>query len=311
MVIDKNLSTWTKLGAAIIVALHHYSQYVCGNGLSSNILYQILSLQGGYLAVAVFFFLSGYGLNESEKKKHLSFSVFLKKRWLKIYIPTLLVTAIWIPIEILFKGPHTVEGGILSLIYRLFVGFDDGVLWFLKVLFILYFTFAVYAYVKKKFNQLYANASINLMTIAVIVIVWYVFPIYCTVSVPMFLLGIMTSNCIDKESSLLKLMLCIFIWGMIVCSYLFLFVTKAMCMHAAINYILLIIAILIIYKYPISITTTSKLSLGSISFSIYLVHGKVLNILKDTMDTITLLDFLVYTIVFVSTFYVLKEKMKI
>lgn len=92
---------------------------------------------------------------------------------------------------------------------------------------------------------------------------------------------------------------------------LFLFVTKAMCMHAAINYILLIIAILIIDKYPISITTTSKLSLGSISFSIYLVHGKVLNILKDTMDTITLLDFLVYTIVFVSTFYVLKEKMKI
>ena len=61
MVIDKNLSTWIKLGAAIIVALHHYSQYVCANGLSSNIFYTIMSSQGGYLAVAVFFFLSGYG----------------------------------------------------------------------------------------------------------------------------------------------------------------------------------------------------------------------------------------------------------
>ncbi len=111
MVIDKYLSTWIKFGAAIVVVLHHYSQYVCANDLSSNIIYKLFSSQGGYLAVAVFFFLSGYGLNESEKSKHLSFFSFLKKRWLKIYIPTLFVTALWIPIEVLFKGPNIIGGG--------------------------------------------------------------------------------------------------------------------------------------------------------------------------------------------------------
>lgn len=310
MVIDKNLSTWIKFGAAIVVALHHYSQYVCANGLSSNIIYKLFSSQGGYLAVAVFFFLSGYGLNESEKYKHLSFFSFLKKRWLKIYIPTLFVTALWIPIEVLFKGPNIIGGG-KSLIYKLFIGFDDEVLWFLKVLFILYFTFAVYSYIKKKFNQLYANVSINLMTIAVIAIVWCVFPIYCTISIPMFMLGIMTSNCVDTSLSLRRLILSVLGWGTFVCSYLLVYKTNALCINVTINYMFILAAIFALFKIPIIIKTKPNLLFTSISFDLYLVHGKVLNILKSTVDNITPVDFIVYTFVFVLVFYMLRVKLKI
>ena len=87
--IDKNLSSFLKFLAAITVALHHYSQYVCANHLSENILYKVLSSQGGYLAVGIFFFLSGYGLMESEKKHHLSPIGFIKKT-----IPSRLPTSV-------------------------------------------------------------------------------------------------------------------------------------------------------------------------------------------------------------------------
>lgn len=54
--IDKNLSAWIKFVSALVVALHHYSQYVCANDFSNNIIYKVFSSQGGFLAVGVFFF---------------------------------------------------------------------------------------------------------------------------------------------------------------------------------------------------------------------------------------------------------------
>ena len=108
--IDKQLSSLVKFAAALTVALHHYSQYVCANDLSECIIYKLFSSQGGYLAVGVFFFLSGYGLMESEKKKHLPTSAFLKKRLLRVYLPALLVTLLWLPIKSYVQGEQLFTG---------------------------------------------------------------------------------------------------------------------------------------------------------------------------------------------------------
>lgn len=75
--------------------LHHYAQYICVNGFSDSLFYKALSAQGGFIGVAIFFFLSGYGLMESESKSHLNALAFLKRRILKIYLPVILVTFIW------------------------------------------------------------------------------------------------------------------------------------------------------------------------------------------------------------------------
>lgn len=109
--IDKQLSSLVKFAAALTVALHHYSQYVCANDLSECIIYKLFSTQGGYLAVGVFFFLSGYGLMESEKKKHLPTAAFLKKRLLRVYLPALLVTLLWLPIKSYVQGEQLLTGG--------------------------------------------------------------------------------------------------------------------------------------------------------------------------------------------------------
>ena len=109
--IDKPLSSLVKFFAALTVALHHFSQYVYANDLSECIIYKLFSFQGGFLAVGVFFFLSGYGLMESEKKSHLSPSAFLKKRLFRVYIPVLLVTVLWLPIKSYIQGEPLLTGG--------------------------------------------------------------------------------------------------------------------------------------------------------------------------------------------------------
>jgi len=97
--LTKNTSNFLKVTAALMVMLHHYSQYVCANGLSDSIIYKALSSQGGYLGVAIFFFLSGYGLMESESKSHLNLTEFIKRRILKVYLPVLLVSGIWLAVS--------------------------------------------------------------------------------------------------------------------------------------------------------------------------------------------------------------------
>ena len=58
--------------------LHHYSQYVCANNLSESVIFRALSYQAGFLGVAIFFFLSGFGLMESESKAHRGIGQFVR-----------------------------------------------------------------------------------------------------------------------------------------------------------------------------------------------------------------------------------------
>lgn len=94
--IDKGVSDWIKFGAALMVVIHHYSQYALRTQFNNGFLYQIFAEYGGSIGVAIFFFFSGYGLMESEMKSHLSALRFLERRFLKIYLPVLLVTILWI-----------------------------------------------------------------------------------------------------------------------------------------------------------------------------------------------------------------------
>lgn len=55
--------------------------------------------------MAVFFFHSGYGLITSEMKSHLTAMLFFKRRFCKIYLPVLAVTALWLTISYRIPPP--------------------------------------------------------------------------------------------------------------------------------------------------------------------------------------------------------------
>lgn len=92
--LSRNLTDLVKFLSCLMIALHHYSQGMVVAG-SHNPIYQIFSTQGGWLGVAIFFFLSGYGLMKSDMKHHLKPLPFFKKRLMKTYLPAVLVSLLW------------------------------------------------------------------------------------------------------------------------------------------------------------------------------------------------------------------------
>lgn len=91
---DRNLTDIVKFLSCLMITLHHYSQGMVVAG-SHNPIYQLFSTQGGWLGVAIFFFLSGYGLMKSDMKHHLEPLPFFKKRLMKTYLPAVLVSLLW------------------------------------------------------------------------------------------------------------------------------------------------------------------------------------------------------------------------
>lgn len=103
--ISRSVSDFLKIISALLVMFSHYFNLKAQSGLELNAFEWCIRSQGGNVGVAVFFFLSGYGLMSSEMKSHLSAMQFLKRRFCKIYFPVLLITAIWLPISYRITPP--------------------------------------------------------------------------------------------------------------------------------------------------------------------------------------------------------------
>ena len=100
---NRGLTDIIKFLSCLMIALHHFSQ-IRGVEGASNVIYFLFATQGGYLGVAIFFFLSGYGLMKSEQSKHLTIPAFFKKRLIKTYLPAVLVSALWAAYNVIGGG---------------------------------------------------------------------------------------------------------------------------------------------------------------------------------------------------------------
>lgn len=95
---DRNVTDVLKFIACLMVALGHYCGYCSVNDIHNVFIdaIRIVSPQFGYLGVALFFLLSGYGLMMSDKKKHLEFGAFIRRRLSKpIYLLFLCQSSGW------------------------------------------------------------------------------------------------------------------------------------------------------------------------------------------------------------------------
>lgn len=99
---DRNVTDALKFVACIMVALGHYCGYCSVSDVHNVFIDAIrpVSPQFGYLGVALFFLLSGYGLMMSDLKAHLQFDAFLRRRLSKTWLPAVLVSALWLCINV-------------------------------------------------------------------------------------------------------------------------------------------------------------------------------------------------------------------
>lgn len=271
--LSRNYTDFLKIVSALLVVIGHYASATLAQGSTSPIWWALAS-QCGYIGVAVFFFLSGFGLSESDAKHHLSWKDFIKKRFLKIYKPVLLVTILWLIIEYFFKDKPFED----RVVYDVFWGFDDCVLWFVKILFGLYASFLMFSelWIRKLKSIAWVStivASVALMYVA------HVTDGYSSIAIPCFALGVVYSK--SSRIFFTLLLLAVAVCGCVV----FTFVTKDNHgIHAAINYVCVSIMLLFYHYAPNVCVDKGKLHnlihFGSVlSFDMYLTHMKVLDMM--------------------------------
>ena len=139
---NRNYTDTVKFVCCILIFLHHF---YLGNSIVAPL---------GYLACAIFFFLSVWGVSKSLDKNELGLWLFIKRRVAKVYVPLLLVnfislsvskivTTSWttVPVFSFYCDVIQIEGvysSIGNLAYLLDVLQTDRVTWFVHVLALVY-----------------------------------------------------------------------------------------------------------------------------------------------------------------------------
>lgn len=224
-------------------------------------------------AVAVFFFMSGYGLMLSFSKKGGSYlQNFILKASIKLLIPLLVTTC-------LYQGLLFILGdfSIKKILIDLASGIETPLIhsWYVYALFLFYL---LYYIVFKYNNELKKWTGLILILLMLIyyVVIRYIlnWPFYWWITCMAFPMGLFYSRHEDK----IKMVLKDNYWGILPIIIALLSIKLLSGMYtpffAELPYILLgpIIAI-ILYRIPLPIKNKTLNFLGSLSFEIYLTHG--------------------------------------
>lgn len=128
----------------------------------------------GGTGVQVFFLCSGFGLYLSHIRKPLKYTEFLKKRFLKIYVPYIIVVAISAMIPFMYEGNSVYAFFSHALLYKMFVPkleVSFGVhFWFMSTLFQFYLGFIPLCCIKKKIG-----GRLFLAIAVIISVCWWIF----------------------------------------------------------------------------------------------------------------------------------------
>lgn len=305
--INKDVSDFLKIISALLVMFSHYFNLKAQSGLGLNTLEWCIRSQGGNVGVAVFFFLSGYGLMLSEMRSHLSAVHFFRRRFCKIYLPVLLVTALWLPISYRITPPDSDSLIIRDLLW----GFKDPVLWFIKSLILLYGSFYLFT--------LFLNKNRTLG----IVVLWIGVVFTCLVSylsngafglnsisgIPLFAVGVIAalwSSCRFRKLHPALLVLVIsFAAVSLTMSFYPRFIPNMA--HVFADYVIVATIILVFSRWRPTIKIPAIISL--ITFDIYLVHFKVLTVMKEVTPTLPIVIFMVATLLLSFALYFLRTKL--
>lgn len=294
---NRGLTDFIKFLSCLMIALHHFSQIRSVEG-ASNVVYFLFATQGGYLGVAIFFFLSGYGLMKSEQAKHLSVPSFFKKRLMKTYLPAVLVSALWAGYNVIGEGKYDISllKGILWL-------FNDEVLWFVRTIIWLYVFFAIY-------NIIIKYRLLALSLISIIAVWWTNLSLVHGGSVFMFFVGV---NIAEHGDAWWQLARKRYVWGVCligVIAVCAMFHTNMFVIHLMFDVVFILAFIFFSAFHNIEINNYPHW-LSACSYDIYLVHNKALMILRPLYTVLPLLQFLSLTILFTIIFYNLRKFLKI
>ena len=305
--IPRGSSDLLKIISALLVMFSHYFNLKAQAGFELNAFEWCIRSQGGNVGVAVFFFLSGYGLMSSEMKSHLSAMQFFKRRFCKIYFPVLLVTAIWLPISYRITHPHS----YILIIRDLLWGFRDTVLWFIKSLILLYGSFYLSTLFLKK-NKTLSLTVLWTGTVVTCIISYFsngTFGLNSISGIPLFAVGVLTSLWSSRKLMRLHPALIALLASFIAVSFTMSFFPRFVpnLAHVIADYAVVATIIMVFSRWQPVIKIPALFSL--ITFDIYLVHFKVLTVMKEVTPTLPIAIFIIATLLLSLSLYLLRTKL--
>ena len=253
--------------AAILILLHHLSQRVKVSGPFLIMGYI------GFILVAVFFFISGYGLSYGMRNKQNYLEGFFRKRLLPVLIPYWIVNTIDIIFYLSTGMIFTPMQYVLS-----YIGADiiTGT-WFVTAILVLYLIF----WVAFKSKNSYTVLGLGLIGYCAICACLKLHTSY-TASIAVFMLGVIW-NKIDKkmiawmrEKYCLKLLIVLGTFGVLFLGRLFL-AAKGLdneIVQLILRNLVSVLFILSLIAITQKIHFTGKILgwLGDISYELYIVH---------------------------------------
>ena len=300
--LEKNSTNGLKGLLAIGIVLHHLSQWISSGETFSNFQYM-----GTYI-VSIFFFLSGYGLYIQTKVKPDYLTNFFRKRLLKILIPFVFISGIYL----IYRMAYLKEIINLNFFYNLFLKNTTIIYngWFVNIIILTY----IFFYISFKFIKNATVAiTVNFIFIALYIVVaiklnygfwWYN-------SILTFIIGLVWAKkkkvidyIFEKYYFLSLILFTILIFishkYSIVLSKVGLVDTYSYAIAANIDNIIFTIYFMLIIK-NIDFNNNYLLKLGSISFELYMIHGLAIAFFSKYFTSSTLNDILFTTTVFLAS----------
>ncbi len=310
--IDRGVSNCLKFISAIMIALHHYSQLMVHNAdyefvnRGGQLACQLFSSQGGYIGVAVFFFLSGYGLMESEQNRHLSVKEFIDRRLKRVMFPLVILALVWFPLKYgLSLDPEPISTDTVSVILHILnVG---G--WFVSAILMMYVAFITFTLILNKQDRRRAVITLSILTLIAYVLCDKLLGYYTPLSIPIFSVGILASIYKHKNYGIINYSLIYVLAGMVFSAGYCIVIhnSPALAVHSIINYVCIAVLIVLLTRFNPKIIF--PVILGEASFDVYLIHKRVIESYMAIVDElINIWLWIGITIIATSVFVLIRKQ---
>lgn len=189
--LTKNASTCLKGASCLLIVLHHWCSGLLGAG-SDNPLVFLFTRAGGVAGVAIFFFLSSYGLTRSQLSRRDKIGTFFTKRLAKVYIPLVITNVLWLMVR--YNG----QGGLQAVLQVLNLSeLLDTAMWFCNVIIMCYVIFYISIQFKSDWTKICSMWLLVLIMAVAMTKMWPHSPFY-VYSLVAFPIGGMVAILQDK-----------------------------------------------------------------------------------------------------------------
>lgn len=302
IILNRGFTDFVKFLSAIMIAVGHYSGYALYH--SENLIYRIIPMFSGNVGVALFFFISGYGLMMSELSCHMGLWPFIKKRLFKVYLPVVLVSFIW-QLILLSKTGGAIDGDrVLHILYATFWGFSDGILWFVKAIMICYILFRIYIALH--------NSVVSLIvgTIIVYLLIYHLFADWAAISIPLFSLGVLVADYNEDAYKYIKSYKVIILLLLITILMISLYFWQGnLYLKSLGNWYIVTIMLFICAIFNVDINAPQWMN--GLSYDIYITHNKVINYLRPLYSYIGFFRFALVSLMAAIMLYVIRKIVKV